>query len=328
MKYLKQYAGAAALVATLLAGAGPAPAQTCYTGSDLEPAVLASLQNAVHSYDQEAQTGNSAALQPNADFELGDLLAANQALLSGTASIRSVYVLDNTAAGGQVNATGAARRAEFFCGVYNSPDKVDLVFDGLPPGRYGIVVEDMAGKTPAMVSWILRQTGSQWKVAGLYVKPKQIAGHDGQWYIAQARGFRAKGQIHNAWLYYLVAEESIRPFPAISDPKLDTLYDEMQAVKPNDFPFGAPVELVSGGSTFKIAQVFATGVGDNLDVVVRYLEPDISDTARTFHSNMEMIKAVVAKYPELRDAFAGIVARAVAPNGQDYGSMLAMKDVK
>jgi hypothetical protein len=43
---------------------------------------------------------------------------------------------------------------------------------------------------------------------------------------------------------------------------------------------------------------------------------------------MELIKALVAKYPELRDAFAAVVARAVAPNGQDYGSMLAMKDVK
>jgi hypothetical protein len=30
----------------------------------------------------------------------------------------------------------------------------------------------------------------------------------------------------------------------------------------------------------------------------------------------------------LRNAFAGVVARAVAPNGNDYGTMLAMKDVK
>jgi hypothetical protein len=40
------------------------------------------------------------------------------------------------------------------------------------------------------------------------------------------------------------------------------------------------------------------------------------------------MKALVAKYPEFRDAFAGIVARAVEPSGRDYGSMLAMKDIK
>ena len=40
------------------------------------------------------------------------------------------------------------------------------------------------------------------------------------------------------------------------------------------------------------------------------------------------MKAVVAKYPELRDAFAGIVVRAVELSGRDYGSMLPMKDIK
>jgi hypothetical protein len=41
-----------------------------------------------------------------------------------------------------------------------------------------------------------------------------------------------------------------------------------------------------------------------------------------------VIKALVAKFPELREAFAGAVARAVDPSGHDYGTLLAMKDVK
>jgi hypothetical protein len=41
-----------------------------------------------------------------------------------------------------------------------------------------------------------------------------------------------------------------------------------------------------------------------------------------------VIKALVAKYPELRAAFAGVVARAVEPSGRDYGTLLPMKDVK
>jgi hypothetical protein len=40
------------------------------------------------------------------------------------------------------------------------------------------------------------------------------------------------------------------------------------------------------------------------------------------------MKALVARYPEFRDAFSSIVARATAPTGQDYGTLLAMKDVK
>jgi len=41
-----------------------------------------------------------------------------------------------------------------------------------------------------------------------------------------------------------------------------------------------------------------------------------------------LMKALVTKYPEFRDAFGGVVARAVDPSGQDYGAMLPMKDIK
>jgi hypothetical protein len=37
---------------------------------------------------------------------------------------------------------------------------------------------------------------------------------------------------------------------------------------------------------------------------------------------------LVAKYPELRDGFAAIIVRAVEPSGKDYGSMVAVKDIK
>ena len=40
----------------------------------------------------------------------------------------------------------------------------------------------------------------------------------------------------------------------------------------------------------------------------------------------EAIAEICAR--ELRDGFAGIVARAVDASGQDYGTLLAMKDIK
>ena len=43
---------------------------------------------------------------------------------------------------------------------------------------------------------------------------------------------------------------------------------------------------------------------------------------------MAVIKALVAKYPEVRDAFYAVVARAVDNSGHEYGSVLAMKDIK
>jgi hypothetical protein len=56
--------------------------------------------------------------------------------------------------------------------------------------------------------------------------------------------------------------------------------------------------------------------------------PDVSNTNLAYQDNIAVMKALVAKYPELRDAFAGAVARAVDASGRDYGTLLAMKDIK
>jgi hypothetical protein len=88
------------------------------------------------------------------------------------------------------------------------------------------------------------------------------------------------------------------------------------------------VDLVAGGKTYKLTQIFPLGVGNDLDLVVKYQSADVSNSTQTFQDNMAVIKALVAKHPELRDAFSAVVARAVEPSGKDYGSLLAMKDIK
>jgi hypothetical protein len=40
------------------------------------------------------------------------------------------------------------------------------------------------------------------------------------------------------------------------------------------------------------------------------------------------MKALVAKFPELHRAFSGIVARATTASGQDYGTLLLMKNIR
>jgi hypothetical protein len=39
------------------------------------------------------------------------------------------------------------------------------------------------------------------------------------------------------------------------------------------------------------------------------------------------MKALLLKFPELRDAFDGVVARGVEASGRDYGTLLPMKDI-
>jgi hypothetical protein len=105
----------------------------------------------------------------------------------------------------------------------------------------------------------------------------------------------------------------------------DRLYDQMQDLKPADLP---PPELTAGGKTFKPTALFPTVVGNDLDLELKYQSANVSNTQQTFQDNMALIKVLVAKYPEFRDGFTGVIARAVGPSGNDYGSLLAMKDIK
>ncbi len=115
----------------------------------------------------------------------------------------------------------------------------------------------------------------------------------------------------------------------MSNAQLDKISEALQATRPSDIPSGGqPVELNANGKTIKVTQMFPTPVGDGLDLVVKYQVPSVADQTATYQDNMAVIKALVAKYPELREAFAGVVARAVEPSGNDFGSLLAMKDVK
>ncbi len=325
-------------LATLFAVIAASPrswGQTCTTGDELEAARRSAIESAVSQYFQMARQGNVAALQQAATpsfTDIGNTVSDNKDAFSGAPTVRSVYVLDNTAPHANGAVAGPPKqdgRTEFFCGIFNSPDRVGFVFPSLPSGEYAIVIEDTKSDKGAFnVSWILQQSGSKWNIGGLIVKSTSIGSHDGNWFAQQARVYKSKGQLHNAWLYYVMADDLLRAFPAITTPQLDKLYDEFQSVRPADLPVNGPVDLAASGKTYKITSMFPAPVGDAVDLVVKYQTPDLSDTGKVYQDNMAVIKAVVAKYPEFRDAFGGVVVRAVAPSGQDYGTLLAMKDVK
>src|SRR5258708_14208449 len=119
------------------------------------------------------------------------------------------------------------------------------------------------------------------------------------------------------------------PVDFMSTLATDQLDDEAQAARPSDVPAnGNTVDISAGGKIYHLTEIFLLATGDELDVEVNYQAADVSDTARTFKENVAVIKALVAKFPEFREAFAGVVARAVEPSGHDYGSLMAMKDVK
>jgi hypothetical protein len=323
-----------ALAAALLLIALPALAEQCSNALDMDQPTRSAIEQAGLQYFNDISRGDSASLQQNAIPSLASNFAGVQAavaqnqqiLAGGQASTRATYLLDT---GG----TGTLNQAEFLCGIWGTPQFVSFTLNNLPAGKYGLVIDDVkTAKGPYYVSFVLQQLqpGGGWKLAGFPApEPAEVLGHDAPWYLTQARDFKQKGELHNAWFYYQQARLLADPLPFMSTTPVVKLDREAEQSKPADIPTNAPVPLPApNGKTYSLTQVFPVLVDNGMDLVVKYSLPDISDTAKTFQDNTAVINAIVNKYPEYRQTFQGVVARAVDPSGHDYGTLLAMKDIK
>jgi hypothetical protein len=312
-----------------------ARAQNCQTSSDLEDAPRAAITAAGQRFFEMAAKGDVASLRQNAvpslaaDFSgIENRVKDRQEDLAGSQAVpKSVFLLET-------EGKDPVPHAEFLCGVFGKNGQTTgsaaFYFDNLPPGKYAVAILDATSpKTRTNFAVILQQVGADWKLADLYAAPAQIAGHNSEWFVARAREYKSKGQLHNAWLYLLQARSLISPLSFMSTLVTDRLYDELQSVQPADVPVGGKTaDLAAGTTTYKLTALFPAAVGSDLDLIVKYQAADISNTNQAYQNNVAVMKALVAKYPELRDAFAGVVARAVDPSGRDYGTLLAMKDVR
>jgi len=325
-----------ALAAVLLVGSAyPTFSQNCQTATELDDATRNAITKAAQRYFDLASKGDAEALRQSAIPSLASDFSRIEAtikdrqpdLVGAQAGVKSIFSLET-------EGTAPMPRAEFYCGVFGkngqTPGSAVFTFTDLPPGKYAVVL--LEATSPAgrnSFSSILQQDGTAWKLGGLYVKPALVAGHDSDWFIGRARDYKAKGQLHNAWFYYMQAREMITPLSFMSTQASDKLYDEFQSVQPPDIPVdGTPTDLAAGTITYKLTRIRLVSVGNDLDLLVRYEVADASNADQAYQSNVAVIKAVAAKYPEVREAVAGVVARAADASGRDYGTLLAMKDIK
>ena len=113
----------ALLLIVVLAIASWLPGQTCSTGSDLDAAAKGAIDSAATQYLQMSKNGDVAGLKANAIPQLaGDFSSIEQAVVTnkpylagGQATIAGTYLLDAS------QAKAPLPRAEFYCGIYNSP---------------------------------------------------------------------------------------------------------------------------------------------------------------------------------------------------------------
>lgn len=325
-----------ALVLPLFFGVSARAAEQCYTTQDpnFDAGTRSAVEAAAQQLFADAQAGNATAMQQMSipgvagSFQgIANTVQGNKdKLAGGQARVRNEWLLD-------APGTQNYERAEFYCGILNSQQRTSFEIPGLPPGKYAVVIQDVSGsKQPFTITSILQQDGGQWKLAGYYASAHTVGPHDGLWYWVQARDFKKQGLQHTSFFYYVEAANLLSGGVGfMSNPQLEALYQEQQASVPKDLPQNPqqPTALTLNGQTYQVVQAFVVpDEKQGLDLVYKYSVPDIADQVKTFQQNMAFIKALAQQYPEYKRAFASIVARAVAPSGQDFGTQLPVNEIK
>jgi hypothetical protein len=303
-------------------------AVSCTTQAQMGEGERAALVQAARTIASAVQSGNSAAVQamtiPNvrAQFApIANTIAQTAPLLAGaTITIDALYGLDASDLKGVEDSV-------FFCGAANSPIHVNVSIPQLPQGKYALTLVHATGvPKPQQMALLLQQNG-EWQLAGLFIKPLLVAGHDGVWYWTKARAFSQKRQKWNAYFYYETAAYLSTPADFMTSANLDKLNQEAAASRPDGLPGAQPMVVTAGGQTFSVTDVHTDGSLGGLDLVLRYTTADTSDPVATRAKNVELMKAMLAEHPELPDGFHGLWVFAEAPNQRPYGNELPMSEI-
>lgn len=314
----------------LVAMSAVAWSQSCQTRDDIPSQVKTAIENAAQQMVEQAIRGDVNSIratiapsqQANADGILGGVTDNKAALEGSRPQLRTVFLLD----------TGASPSPDgrFYCGIFGATgmaaNGAEFDIPGLPAGKYGVVIQDLIGnKGPYSLTSIFQDAGG-WKLGGLYIYPEAAVGHDGIWYLKQARDFKSKGQNHSAWFYYLESWELLRPVNFMQTTMLGNIVKEMNGVVPKDVPAGGKaVSYSANGKTYSITDMSVYPTDKSFDLSIKYSVPSTADFAGTAADARNLANAYVTQYPELKDAFNNVWAHAVDPNGGDVPGVVQLK---
>ncbi|HZD49682.1 MAG TPA: hypothetical protein VE178_13150 [Silvibacterium sp.] len=318
---------------TMFAVTLSARAVTCVTESQMTAAERDHLAQIARTMGADVKAGNVSAVRQNTIASVAAQFDGVAASIQGVAprieaatlTINAMYLLRAT----DLKATQDI--TQFFCSVAGSSLIVSLSIPQLPPGDYALLILRATGvEHPEQLTMLLQNDpagSADWKLAGFFSHPITAAGHDGVWYWKAARGYAQKNEDWNAYFYYQTAAFLLNPVDFLSSPNLEKLQKEAQAVRPPNLPGANPMVLKAGSQNFEITSMRTDSSLGGLDLVINYQTKDVSDPVATHAQIVELMKAMLAQYPQLRQAFHGLWVYAHAPNQSPYAIELPMDQI-
>lgn len=307
----------------------PTRAQSCRTLDEIPDETKLVLQSSAHRVFDQATHSDIDAMKANAISSLqanfmaiaGAVHDNQEAMANAQLQLRTIFLLDT--------GTNPHPDGRFFCGIFgaNGLDQGGAEFDipGIPLGRYGVVIEDIVGSQGRYSMTAIFQDTNGWKLGGFYIRPESAQGHDGMWYLAQARQYRSKGQNLNAWFYYVESWQLLAPVTFMENKLLADIIREASSRQPVDVPIGStPISFSASGRTYDVTEITLWPV-KQFDLVIKYSVPDGANIKVTAANSEQLAAAYAAKYPELRDGFDRLFAVAVDPNGREVTARIELR---
>lgn len=323
----------------LLGGALALPAaygQSCTTQAQMTAAQRDDYTRVARTLVSDVQNGDMTGLR-------NDTLPAVAADFTGIANSAEALKPQIQQAGVTVDALFAfdatqtpqgAQGLQFFCSPAGSSMTVVLNFSNLPADRYVLAILHATGvPKPQQISLILAQTPqNQWKLAGFFSKPMMLAGQNGLWYWSHAREYAQKKWDWAAYFYYQIATFLVEPVNFISSPNLDKLRRESDQVHPQGLPVNQPATISANGYQFQMTRVDTSADLGPLDFVIHYNADaaevtQLRDPVTARKQVINVMAAVLAAHPGLRDAFHGLWVYADSGNATVFALELPMTQV-
>lgn len=304
--------------------------QTCQSRDEVAEPARATIEKAAQQVFDQTVRGDVNGLQANAIPSLQSNFAGiagavndnKDAVQGAKPQLRGVYLLDTGANPGP--------DGTFYCGVFGATGMTNTTaeFDlpGLPVGKYSIAIQDFIGnKGPYALTTIFQDMGG-WKLAGYQIRPGSAAGHDGLWYLQQARDYKGKGQAHNAWFYYLTSWDLLAPVTFMNTNMLTKITQESNGIQPKDVPMnGKAVTFTAAGKSYSITEMTTFHTDKDFDLTMKYSVPSTADFNATQADARALANALVTQYPELKQAFNNVWVHAVDPRGGDVVGLVKLK---
>lgn len=322
------------VLAMLLPGtAVKVQAEACVTQASMQPGERQAIAHAAQGLAADIQGNNTSAVQGLTIAELQGNFAGIANVVASTApnlkggqpQVEQVYLLDGTS-------IKPGSDADFFCVLNKGENTVDFTIPQLPPGRYAFAMVRFEQAKPWQLSFLMRQDGGVWKLAGLYPMALTSGGKDGLDYWREARTLATKQQDWAAWLAFQEAKTLLLPAGFVSSSHQQKLDSELTAATPpavsNGVSDASPLVIKSAaGQEFHFT---ALGVDDFLgdaDVVAHLKVDALGDAATARQRNRDAMAALVDAHPELRPVFHGVWIFTEAPGAAPYATESPMADI-